>query len=387
MLALQMVGSAWLIWRQYKTEYLVLLGFIKLDKSKINHVSANITSFRNIILAETPLEDAHFEESLLKISHHHNRRRESNNVKKTKTATKKYESVIPHSSGIIRRYVFHFIKVFLLLVFVLSYVVTIYAIPQKTMTDLYNQVNQSFLSETIGLNADLALISSILTLNVNSNQILILNVPSPIMLTIEIGMTQGFQSQILAGMATSNWNFGDIVTDIFSGNGCGYASSDRYAKMVCDTLSKGSEKINIISLLGLFQSGLEERYTRYGNSDKSSESLRNITKETFDEVTLPHTVLQVLASYVTNQVDHTYDEATDKANRDSLLNLCLICLLLVITGSVSWWAVLRPVQETDNKMKNVLQMLPSNIVLSNFILKNYLVKTSNGTLNFVRNNL
>jgi len=387
MLALQMIGSAWLIWRQYKTETLVLVGFIKLDKSKIDHVAANINSFRSIILAETPLEDAHFEESLLKISHHHQRRHENNNAKKTKNYAKKYESVIPHSSGIIRRFIFHFIKILALLVFVLSYVITIFAVPQKTIADLYIQVNQAFLSDTIGLNADFALISSILALNVDSMQILVLNTPAPMLMLLEVYMIQGFQSQILAGITSSDWNFGYVVTEIFSGDGCGYAVSDRYAKMVCDTLGKGSEKINIISLLGLFQSGLEERYTQYNNSDKSYESLRNITKETFDEVTLPHTVLQFLASSVSDLVDQSYDEATDKANRDSLINLCMICLLLVITGSLSWWAVLRPVQETDNKMKNVLQMLPSNIVLSNFILKNYLVKTSNGTLNFVRNNI
>jgi len=382
MLTIKIIGSGLLIWRQYKTESIIMLAFIKLNKAKINQVSANINSFRQIILNETHLEDAHFNDSIIRASSS-----QKTIENKAKSSSQKYETVIPDSNRTIRRYLLHYLKLLILQFIILAYVIAAFVVPQNSITYLYNQVTQAFFCDSMRLNSDIALISSHLTLNVNSTQILVTNVPVPDLLEAMAGMMQDLISQTLATVSTTEWNYGEAVVDIFYGDGCSYATSDKYAKMICETFGTGSEKVNIVSLLGSFKSALDDRYTKYQSSDQTYESLRSITKETFTEVTLPQKVLCVLAQYISDMLDHQYDESAEDANQNSGINLVLMFTTLIITGSLSWWAILKPVQETDNKMKNVLQMLPFNMILSNFILKNYLIKTSNGALNFVRNNI
>ncbi len=44
-------------------------------------------------------------------------------------------------------------------------------------------------------------------------------------------------------------------------------------------------------------------------------------------------------------------------------------------------------REGVNKFKNVLAVLPADLVLASFILRSFLMKTSNGVLNAVKNDL
>ena len=379
MLVLKITGSGVLILKQFRTESLILLAFVKLNKSKINQASHNISALRQAIIAEISLEDAKFDESI-QINHY------AKSEKKAK-ASQKYETITPKSQAIIRRYLFHFLKLLILILLILAYIVTAFVLPQKTISSLYMQVNQAFYSNSIAINSDIALIASQLTLNANSSEILIVNTAAPLAFEYWSLVMQGFISETLSSVTDKDWDYGPAVDEIFFGNGCSYANGDPYSKAACEVYSTGSQKINIVSLLGAYYSALSDRYTKYVNSDKTQASLDAINVETFQEVTMPHTVLHVLAEYISDMVDQKYNDATDRANSTSGLNLTLIFVTLLITGSLSWYAVLKPVQETDNRMKNVLQMLPSHLVLSNFILKNYLIRTSNGALNFVRNNI
>lgn len=58
---------------------------------------------------------------------------------------------------------------------------------------------------------------------------------------------------------------------------------------------------------------------------------------------------------------------------------------LDLSLSVDLFVVLAKVREADNQFKRVLQVFPANLVLSNYILKSYLLKISNGALDYFSN--
>lgn len=69
--------------------------------------------------------------------------------------------------------------------------------------------------------------------------------------------------------------------------------------------------------------------------------------------------------------------------------MSLVGVLLIIFGvaSFGWIFGLKKLAESVNNFKNILRVLPAELVLSSFILKTVLTRTSKGILDQVKNEI
>jgi len=67
--------------------------------------------------------------------------------------------------------------------------------------------------------------------------------------------------------------------------------------------------------------------------------------------------------------------------------LAIFILYAVFASVIFWKYVYTRLRDEVNQFKNILRVLPGDIVLANFTLRAFLLKTSNKVLNSIRNDI
>lgn len=123
---------------------------------------------------------------------------------------------------------------------------------------------------------------------------------------------------------------------------------------------------------------MSEKVLTYLKTDKSSmnnlfaAALDNLNTfiETFDTIAAE---AQLLAKIINTNLGQSISEAYFQRK----LILIIFIISLFIIGTMIWIQILTRLKEVDNNLKNVLQVLPAELVLENFELKKFLFKTPN----------
>jgi len=165
---------------------------------------------------------------------------------------------------------------------------------------------------------------------------------------------------------------------IFENDPSCYGATDNN-KVNCGYLVVAGQPTNMLSTLSVFQSILANKYQDYlmvQNSTNSSiitaAAYRNI--ETF----LPSFVVlayetQLIADIIDQKLAETIQETKDHR----LFILVIFCLGLLLVSLIIWFFIFKQIREVYNDFKKVLQIFPPGLVLSSYLLKKFLVATSN----------
>ena len=60
---------------------------------------------------------------------------------------------------------------------------------------------------------------------------------------------------------------------------------------------------------------------------------------------------------------------------------------IFLAGVLGWIVILKKLGGSLDEIKDMLRVLPVDLVLSSFILKSFVIRTSNKTLDFIKNRI
>jgi len=180
-------------------------------------------------------------------------------------------------------------------------------------------------------------------------------------------------------------NYDAALEEILFKDGCSLVYSSQ--AMFCDLLYKKGMNTGLIYLLTSFEGIMNSRLERYQNSDKSAQDLRDIEAMDVELLVAVSLVIVEQCLYIRKFLNDEIDSNLQQSDSHKNTAIVISSLAVFILGFVFWIFIFKVMRESYNKFKNVLRIIPSDLVLSSFILKNFLIKTSNGALDFIKNNI
>ncbi len=140
-------------------------------------------------------------------------------------------------------------------------------------------------------------------------------------------------------------------------------------------------------LIDILEGTLEGMYEKYLLSNKTEEELIAIQSADHTKLTAVAEVMGGQTTLISEILLASFEEELESVQHKRDIVTIVFALMAFIIGLTVGIFVLKRVREAENKFKNVLKLFPANLVLSSFLLKNFLVDTSEGALDSVKNDL
>jgi len=174
------------------------------------------------------------------------------------------------------------------------------------------------------------------------------------------------------------------VKTMLLGDACSLIT-EPVAQVYCTLMRKQDAETGLVYVLAKYEGILNDYLNAYEASDKSASALADVQKTVYTTVTGPYGVLIYGAITLSDMIDDRL-EVQIKANKNDQEFFFVYCSILCggIAGLLWVW-ILRKLKEGINQFKNVLMTLPADVVLSSFILKTFLKKTSKSGFDSFKN--
>jgi len=142
--------------------------------------------------------------------------------------------------------------------------------------------------------------------------------------------------------------------------------------------------IYLLDKMELMVSNIQQRYAL---SDKSPAALVNIQKTDFTLFTFIELLLAGQCTTISEFLNADFKDETSASLHRRNAVLIVFAILMILLCVLIWIYVLKKIKEADNQFKTVLKSFPAGLVLSSFILKRFLIETSTGAMDFVKNEI
>jgi len=187
-------------------------------------------------------------------------------------------------------------------------------------------------------------------------------------------------SQIPNKFKEANGNYDPYLQQmIFEGAECDTFPSED--STYCVYLESKGLQTHLLSAAVQFQTAVQGKVTDYINVNKTSmakilgAAFVNLQMLTATSITLAADA-QLMAEKINENLSHSISHFNSQRN----LFLILFIIGLIIVGILIWFQILKQLREIDNNFKKVLIIFPPNLILSSFLLKMFLKRTSNQIL-------
>ena len=167
--------------------------------------------------------------------------------------------------------------------------------------------------------------------------------------------------------------YNHILQDILFGNPC---SNIPEISIACPTSLDNSTKMNLINLLNKLSYNEKSIYNTYIQSNKSLETLQSLTLKASGLVAENTAMIRLLQDVLSSIFEQKFTRNISRYKRINSYITATLSILTVVGFVYLWYAVFRRIRESDNVFKKLLQAFPAELVLSNFLLRKYLEKTS-----------
>jgi len=285
----------------------------------------------------------------------------------------------PNCSGTRKKYVIYFARL-------LTISVTVALLASVNSVIIRNSLNslqqlQTFIQFTYGtkVNAALSLISFMELFSSNNKSRIKHQNP----LTVVENQIQVIQKVRIEALKDLTSNQDDFLTPKFEtvvlGDACSLIGTPLNV-IFCDIMAAYGKSSGLIYLMNTLEDILIDKRNQYIASNKTAEALKKIQFEQIDLVTSVFQLLSVECDLFSASLDQNIAQILNNAQRNRNWIFGAFTFQLVTQGVLFWIMVLSRLKEANNQFKNVLRTFPSSLVLSNFLLKIFLVKTSKGFL-------
>ncbi len=132
---------------------------------------------------------------------------------------------------------------------------------------------------------------------------------------------------------------------------------------------------------------VKNQLNAYEVSNKSAASLKELQENNLELLIALYAVINAANTQISTLNNQSFENRVDTVSHNTLMWLIFSIISMVIVGILMWKLLLEEWRGGINRFKNVLKVLPPELVLSSFILKTFLVRTSQGLLEAFKNDL
>jgi len=195
-----------------------------------------------------------------------------------------------------------------------------------------------------------------------------------------ITLLAGDRKELMTSFLSEDLLENKEVSQLLFGNAC--KSMDQIFQLYCNILSNNAVNSSLTQLLGAFETLLVERMIDYERTDKSSAAALKANRLYKFELLISMKRVLIQTSLLVSQfLNEAYESKLKALNERKVAGLyCGLGSSLVIFV-VLLILVMKPIRESDNNFKKILQIFPAKIILSNFPLKMFLLRTSSIDIN------
>jgi len=365
-------------WRQYFKEKKLMIGFIKPSPNEVHNIIAKINRFKKILD-----KDINFDEALpSKVTEYVKSSRGLDGKKfGGSNSFKKEHSRAPLFMGLWKRYVILTARWLVYAVFLIALIVWNAVLARSSMSYSHNKILQ--------LDFTYRMVSRLNIGVVVASELVIPHGISPIQdVPTTVGMVNTINDIISLRIEIRQMLVNDeilknslIKTTLFN-NGCAYLSSN--FDLFCNALDDKAMDKSLMPLLSTFERLLTERWNSYDASTKTEEELKAIEVANYDMLIAVKRVILGGVTFIGELLSGELDNHLESVRKERNLIFGLFTGYLIVLSILAWKTLLNKLREANNEFKRVLEVLPAEIVLSNFLLKSFLIKTSLGTLDSVK---
>jgi len=149
----------------------------------------------------------------------------------------------------------------------------------------------------------------------------------------------------------------------------------------CNYMLGKGQPVNMLATIAPYSTTIGEKVTDYNTANKSTtDTLLAAGYRGMEFFLHQYVVITTEAQRIADIVDLKLTDEIESSNKNRGAILVVFSVALMFVSILIWFDVLMKLREIDNDFKKVLQVFPSRIVLSSFLLLKFLKKTSNEPL-------
>jgi len=378
LLVLLTLGSVILILLQYHREKKLMKSFVKMDPAGLVQVLKRLEDFTRIIQENVTLD------VLGKIKPYEFSRGFGSQNVNNKKLNKEKDFKKPNHQQILMRYLLH-IPLLLVPVLVIGGLFTWGSLYyRKEMEYCQNTLNQIYYVDKIKLNSNLAATICGELLSQNDTTFL-RNKPLTSELVNQIEVFDGIAQNTMTVLENEQGGYSPLIQTILFEDNCHLFNAS--FKAICLNAGAGWGTVTLLNIIKSVQLTMETIEDSYTTSDKSQSVLNSLQILGFNKILIPNAVTGELCSMIDNQLNLEFDEKIQVAKKRNQNLMVVVWVLLIVFSRAFWDLTFRKILDADLKFKRVLKVMPPRLILGNFLLKAYLLRTSHGALNSIRHEM
>ena len=355
---------------QYRTEKAYLAAFIKLHPAHIKRLLLSFEHFRKTLQAdEADTVDRLQNRMFAKYSH-------ENDTQMTSYHKKQTEQQVEYTL-IRQRHYSYAIKAAFYTAVLMAIMIWNYTSAYLAIRVIYRIEDQLQYTNYLGIRITINYMAySELTITNNTTPI---EHQSPLE-TIERGLVElkTIRDEITEIFEEQDGTYDpQVKAMLFDKIDCSIFSSNSYDYVYCMVLTKNQKQTNIITALAAYENSLYQGLQIYQHSNKSS--IIALLKETYMnslDLYPNFGVLRANCKVLGKILDAKLTAQITNVQHQRVIILLVFVVTIVLVGLLIWHRIFCRLREVNNDFKKVLQVLPSNLIQSSFLLKSFLRKTS-----------
>jgi len=355
------------LWKQYVKETTNLTAFCKISNQKVNEVLNECLEFKEIIEEQKSLNvDVMISTGLTQ--------RKQNPDDQAKREVNK----TPNHKGLRRKYYIYagIFSVFLVLIVGL---IVIGATLTGNLLDAFKKEQEQIYFVDYMRTRIALLLQASRELLATNNTAMLENRQAVDEYYYLLEELKGVKSQIYSKLLDEDTveKIPDVETMLL-GDACSLMGDSSQAQFYCQIMKNADTNTGLVYVLAYYEDALSNYLRSYEDSDKSESALMDIQTELYTEIPGYYGVLGNGAVTLSDIIDAKLEAQLESNNKSKIYSLIYCSVVAVIVGWLLWMLILRRLKEGVNQFKNVLKVLPAEVVLSSFLLKTFLRKTSKG---------
>ena len=357
-----------IIFKQYRKEKQHLLAFLKLNPAMIQYILENLKVFENRLIKHEKLEDKLVPKLIYRLE----------NATQFTSYHKTHDSQVVSYYNMQKRYFLYIFKVLFYITLLIAIVILNYVLITKAVDEIYRKQRQVNFANTIGSTCAVTyngFTEAFVTNNTNT----IMGQPPFEIMTSGLKNVSQIQEEIYSEFQLEDGTYDpDVKSILFDEVDCSLFTAASWE--TCTSLAGYGIPNNLVSTIKLYKDMLDQKYTAYLANYKVSNIallLAALSKSSYIlagyrvSASSAQLLSEIISAKLTHSVDDIYDLGTTI--------LVIFSVILLIVSILIWFQILTKVKRVNDDFKKVLAVLPPNIILSSFLLKSFLNKTSNIT--------
>jgi len=355
-----------IIWIQYIKEKRLLLAFLKLNPSSIQHILENLTLFENRLIQQEKLQEKLVPKLIYRLEYD----------PQVTSYHKGHDSQVVIYGRIQKRYFLYTFQVLFYISLLIAIVILNYIFLTKSIDGIYIQQRQIQFANTIGSTCAVTYIAfseSFVTNNTN----FIMGQPPFQVFTNGIQNVSRIQETLFTEFQLKNKEYDpDVRAILFDEMDCNRFAVSAYEN--CVSLKSLNLPTNMASTVTLFKNMLDTKLAQFLAVNRSSPAaMISAALSQLSFILGPYRVTSAEAELISDIMSEKLTYSVNDIYHLGTTILIIFSLTLVIVSVLIWFKILTKVKKVNDNFKKVLAVLPPNIILSSFLLKTFLNKTSN----------